>query len=186
MHWIDPDSLPETRGTVTRFLLNPHGELDGLVLGSRQPRQVHFPPHLSRQIARHVAVGDEIRVRGVKPRSADMIAAVSVTTKTGKVILDEGPHHDGEKHQRPEVERRPMQASGEVVLPLFGPKGELRGALLDDGTSLRMPPHAAAELASYLMPKVHVQAWGHGIGTRHGRTIEVDEIAELVDAAVDA
>ena len=186
MHWIDPDSLPETRGTVTRFLLNPHGELDGLVLGSRQPRQVHFPPHLSRQIARHVAVGDEIRVRGVKPRSADMIAAVSVTTKTGKVILDEGPHHDGEKHQRTEVERRPMQASGEVVLPLFGPKGELRGALLDDGTSLRMPPHAAAELASYLMPKVHVQAWGHGIGTRHGRTIEVDEIAELDDAAVDA
>ena len=122
MHWIDPHSLPETRGTVTRFLLNPHGELDGLVLGSRQPRQVHFPPHLSRQIARHVAVGDEIRVRGVKPRSADMIAAVSVTTKTGKVILDEGPHHDGEKHQRPEVERRPMQASGEVVLPLLGPK----------------------------------------------------------------
>ncbi|MBN3760862.1 hypothetical protein [Burkholderia sp. Ac-20365] len=186
MHWIDPNSLPETRGTVTRFLLNPHGELDGLVLGSRQPQQIHFPPHLSRQITRHVSVGDEIRVRGIKPRSADMIAAVSVTTKTGKVILDEGPPHNGEKHQRPEAERRPMQASGEVVLSLFGPKGELRGALLDDGTSLRMPPHAATELASYLAPGTHVHAWGHGVGNRHGRTIEVDEIAELVEAPVDA
>jgi hypothetical protein len=181
MHWIDPDSLPETRGTVRRFLLNPHGELDGFVLGSRQLRQVHFPPHLSRQVARLVAVGDEIRIRGVKPRGADMIAAVSLTTKTGKAILDEGPHRIGERHRRPEIERRPMQASGEVLLSLFGPKGELRGALLDDGTSLRMAPHAAAELASYLAPGFHVQAWGRGVRNRHGRTIEVDEIAGLID-----
>ena len=75
-----------------------------------------------------------------------------------------------------------MEASGEVLLSLFGPKGELRSALLDDGTSLRMPPHAAAELASYLAPGAHVHAWGRGIRNRHGRTVEVDEIAELVDA----
>jgi hypothetical protein len=180
MHWIDPASLPETRGKVTRFLLNPHGELDGFVLGSRQ---VHFPPHLSKHVARHVALGDVVRVRGVKPRDADIVAAVSLTTQGGVVILDEGPHHDGEKHHKPHVERKPMEASGEVVLSLFGPKGELRGALLDDGTSLRMPPHAASELAAYLSPGAHVHAWGHGVKNRHGRTIEVDEIAELVDAS---
>jgi hypothetical protein len=180
MHWIDPDCLPETRGTVTHFLLNPHGELDGFVLG--KSRQVHFPPHLSKQVARHVAVGDTVRVRGVKPRDVDMIAAVSLTSKAGKVILDEGPHHAGEAHHKPHVERQPMEVSGEVVLSLFGPKGELRGALLDDGTSLRMPPHAAAELSSYLSRGAHVQAWGHGVRNKHGRTIEVDEIAELIDA----
>ena len=143
MHWIDPDSLPETRGTVTRFLLNPHGELDGFVLGSRQLQQVHFPPHLSRQVARLVAVGDTVRVRGVKPRGADMIAAVSLTSKTGKVILDEGPHRDGEKHHHPDAERTPMEASGEVLLSLFGPKGELRGALWTMARCCacrRMPP----------------------------------------------
>jgi hypothetical protein len=179
MHWIDPASLPETRGQVTHFLLNPHGEIDGLVIGSRQ---VHFPPHLSKQLARHVALGDEVRVRGVKPRHADMIAAVSLTTRRGVVILDDGPHAGGEKHHKPHVERKPMEAFGEVVLSLFGPKGELRGALLDDGTSLRMPPHAAAELAAYLSPGAHVHAWGHGVKNRRGRTIEVDEIAELIDA----
>ena len=181
MHWIDPDSLPETCGTVRRFLLNPHGELDGFVLGSRQLRQVHFPPHLSQQVARLVAVGDEVRIRGVKPRGADMIAAVSITTKTGKAILDEGPHGTGGHRPRRGGEPGPMQASGEVLLSLFGPKGELRGALVDDGTSLRMAPHAAAELASYLAPGFHVQAWGHGIRNRHGRTIDVDEIAALID-----
>jgi hypothetical protein len=183
MHWIDPDYLPETRGTVARFLLNPHGEIDGFVIGARAMRQVHVPPHLSKQVARQVGIGDEVRVRGVRPRGADMIAAVSLTTKSGKTILDEGPHHDGEKHHKPHVEHTPMDASGEVVLSLHGPKGELRGALLDDGTSLRMPPHAAAELAAYLAPGAHVHAWGHGVKNRHGRTIEVHEIAELIDAA---
>ncbi|GAB7537840.1 hypothetical protein [Burkholderia sp. 3C] len=186
MHWIDPESLPEVRGKVTRFLLNAHGELDGLVLGARSPQQVppqqvHFPPHLSRQVARSIAVGDEVRVRGVKARGAPLLAAVSITTTAGKLILDEGPHHDGEKPPRPEAGRSPMEASGEVLLSLYGPKGELRGALLSDGTSLRMPPHAAAELASYLEPGAHVQAWGQGVTNRHGRTVEVDEIAELVD-----
>jgi hypothetical protein len=102
------------------------------------------------------------------------------------LILDEGPHHEGEKHRKPPVERKLMEASGEVVLSLFGPKGELRGALLDDGTSLRMPTYAAAELAKYLAPGAHVQAWGPGIKNRRGRTIEVDEIAELVDTPVTA
>jgi hypothetical protein len=41
-----------------------------------------------------------------------------------------------------------MNVQGKIVLPLFGPKGELRGALLDDGTSLRMPPHAAESFSS--------------------------------------
>jgi hypothetical protein len=178
MHWIDPDCLPETRGTVTHFLLNPHGELDGFVLG--QSRQVHFPPHLSKQIARRIAIGDAVTVRGIKPRGVDMIAAVAVTTKDGRAIIDEGPDHDA-KHRHAEVVQRAMEASGAVRLSLFGPKGELRGALLDDGTSLRMPPHAAQALSDYLAPGAHVHAWGYGVKNRNGRCIEVDEIAHLVD-----
>ena len=110
-----------------------------------------------------------------------MIAAISLTTESGKVILDEGPPAKGDKPAKRAGARRPMEAAGQVELSLFGPKGELRGALLDDGTSLRMPPHAAAELASYLTPGVHVHAWGHGLKNKFGRTLDVDEIAEVVD-----
>jgi len=45
MHWIDPDSLPELQGTVERFVLNPHGEVDGFVMlgGDRDaPVLVHI------------------------------------------------------------------------------------------------------------------------------------------------
>jgi hypothetical protein len=110
-----------------------------------------------------------------------MIAAISLTTESGKVILDEGPPAKGDKPPKRASAHRPMEAAGEVKLSLFGPKGELRGALLDDGTSLRMPPHAATELASYLTPGAHVHAWGHGLKNKFGKTLEVDEIAELVD-----
>ena len=178
MHWIDPACLAQTRGRVSRFLLNPHGEIDGLVLDSRL--QVHVPPHLSGKLARLVAPGDRIRVRGVKPRGADMIAAVLLTTEQGREILDEGPPHP--PPHPPQAKHAPMETSGEVVLSLYGPRGELRGALLDNGTSLRMPPHAAAELASYLRPGSHVQAWGDGVRGRYGTTLDVSDIAELVDA----
>lgn len=182
MHWIDPACLPETRGKVSQFLLNPHGELDGFILerSDHTLQQVHFPPHLSKRVAKHLAVGDTVKVRGVKPRAADLVAAISMTSKNAVEITDKGP--DGERNAHaPALKTKPMDVCGEVVLPLFGPKGELRGALLDDGTALRMPPHAAAELAPYLTPGVHVQAWGDGIQNRFGRTVNVHEIAELVD-----
>ena len=153
MHWIDPACLPETRGKLTQFLSNPHGELDGFILD--HARRVHFPPHL----AKHMAIGDRVRIRGVKPRDADIVAAVTLTSARGKEIVDEGPQ-DGHHEHRAEHDGRQMDVDGEVVLLLHGPKGELRGALLEDGTSLRMPPHAAAELAAYLTPGVYVQAWG--------------------------
>ncbi|MFL9999624.1 MULTISPECIES: hypothetical protein [Paraburkholderia] len=188
MHWIDPACLPETRGKVVLFLLNPHGDADGFILqhadGTQQ--QVHFPPHLGKLIARHIAPGDTVRIRGVKPRGADLIAAISLTSRQGIEIVDEGPrpHEHGPKHEHGhghEHDGEPMDVQGEVVMPLYGPKGELRGALLEDGTSLRMPPHAAAELVAYLTPGAHVQAWGRGVRNRVGCTVDVHDIAELVD-----
>lgn len=177
MHWIDPTCLPETKGRVTRFLLNPHGEVDGLILDGRL--QVHVPPHLSPQIVRRVAQGDRIRVRGVKPRGADIVAAVQITTRDGRDIIDEGPDHAA--HNAPHTKSKPTEIDGEVALPLHGPKGELRGAVLTDGTSLRVPPHAATALADYLSPGAHVRVWGTAISTRYGTTIDVSDIAELID-----
>jgi hypothetical protein len=45
MHWLDPDHLPESAGVAERFLLNPYGQADGMILTNG--REGHFPPHLS-------------------------------------------------------------------------------------------------------------------------------------------
>src|ERR1019366_4567505 len=73
MHWLDPAHLPETKGTVDRFLLNPHGEADGLLL--KHGMEVHFPPHLSAQVVAALKPGAAVKIRGVRPRGAEMVDA---------------------------------------------------------------------------------------------------------------
>ncbi|PSO14240.1 hypothetical protein [Bradyrhizobium sp. MOS003] len=174
MHWIDPDSLPETAGTFERFVLNPHGEVDGFVIKDRKSLVlVHTPPHMDKELTRHLKQGEKVRVRGVRPRGAALLAAVAVITAAGREIVDNGPDHDRE---HPKVKHVPMAAEGAVELSLFGPKGELRGALLSDGTVLRIGPKEAEHVAALLAPGAVVAARGDGLQSKHGRVIHVDEI----------
>jgi hypothetical protein len=177
MHWIDPTSLPALSGEVERFIINPRGDLDGVVLAGGG--LVHFPPHLSEAVATAIRPGDPITVHGVRLRGVDMVAAVSLTAKSGEVIIDEGPEAHAKKHMRKHErpKRQKLDARGTVRLPLFGPKGELRGALLDDGTVLRVGAKEAARLSGLLKPAAAIEARGEGLETKHGRVIEVSEIA---------
>jgi hypothetical protein len=174
MHWIDPDCLPEVKGTVERFLLNPHGEIDGFVMKSETQASVlvHTPPHMESELTRQVKTGDVVSVRGVRPRKADLIAAVAVATTNGASIIDQGPDHD-RKH--PKLEKRKMSAEGMVRLSLFGPKGELRGALLVDGTVIRIGPKEAEQVAGLLQPNARIAVSGDGVETQHGRAVHARE-----------
>jgi hypothetical protein len=180
MHWIDPDCLPEVKGTVERFLLNPHGEIDGFVMNGETQASVlvHTPPHMETELTRQVNAGDVVSVRGVRPRKADLIAAVAVTTTNGARIVDAGPDHDRE---HPKLEKRKMSAEGTVRLSLFGPKGELRGALLADGTVIRIGPKEAEQVARLLAPDARIAVRGDGIETKHGRVVHAKEIGSSSD-----
>ena len=96
MHWIDPKSLPETSGAVSKFLYNVHGHADGFLLDGDQ--QVHFAPHMSEELLKTVKVGDKVVVRGVKPRAVDLLVAASIIAPNGTEIVDHGP---GAKPQKP-------------------------------------------------------------------------------------
>src|SRR5437867_167710 len=175
MHWIDPDSLPEVAGILERFVLNRHGEVDGFVMNgqTQTPILVHTPPHMEGELVGNMKAGDKLRVRGMRPRGAHVVAAVAVTGESGWQIVDKGPDHD-RKH--PKIEHQKMQLEGTVRLALFGPKGELRGALLADGTIIRIGPKEAEQVAELLAPGAKIAANGDGIETAHGRVIEVRAI----------
>lgn len=175
MHWIDPDCLPAVKGTVERFLLNPHGEIDGFVMTNEThaPVLVHTPPHMETELIRQVKAGEAVTVRGVRPRKADLIAAVEVATAGGARIVDKGPDHDRE---HPKLEKKKMSAEGMVRLSLFGPKGELRGALLANGTVVRLGPKEAEQVAELLAPNATIAAKGDGLETKHGRVVHAKEI----------
>ena len=176
MHWLDPDYLPETSGTVSRFLVNPHGDIDGMIF--KNGTEVHFPPHLSRQIAKSVSIGDKIKVRGVKPRDANVIAGAALDASDGGRVLDNGPDHEREKpkgkHHEPET--KSADVSGTVQQALHGPKGEIRGVLLESGDAIRFPKHEAKKLTAWLKPGAKFAARGDAVVTKFGTVIEAREI----------
>lgn len=185
MHWIDPQSLPSIEGVVAQFVMNRDGELDGLLLLTcgGDTRLVHFPPHMGGAVERAIKVGDDIAVHGVKPRGADVIAAVSLVTANRVAIVDQGPDatHAGSVQSDDEAVHDDAEVRGTVRLSLFGPKGELRGAILDDGTVLRLGKKESAVFCNLLQPGASLAARGSAIVCAHSTMLDVQAIG--TDAA---
>ena len=174
MHLTVPARLTEVEGTVTQFLMNEHGELDGFILD--RSCQVHFPPGMSASVAAHVLLGDTVRVHGVFLRGAGLMSMVALDPEDDETIVNDGSQRTLRHDDEWPVERVHVDLVGTVVLPLYSPKGELRGALLGGGTSLRMTVSAAAERASYLTPGARVHAWGELVASRLATTLDVEKI----------
>jgi hypothetical protein len=170
MHWVDPDFLPDTKGRVERFIVNPHGEIDGLILtyDDKKVVLVHVPPHLDREIETSVRPGDEIRVRGIRPRNADMIAAIALTTADGRTIVDDGP---APSSLRTLIVCRPLMVfagcallfhmANAAMLPLVGQKLALQDKNL--GTSLMSACIVAAQIVMVpmaLLVGAKADQWG--------------------------
>jgi len=143
MHWIDPDHLPEITGIVDQLLVNKHGEADGFLLTDGE--EVHVPPHLSARLLRDVLPGSQVKVRGVRPRGVRMVAAVAIDTPKGR-ILDDGPDARENDDAFEKAKHGPMTVQGIVKRSIHGPKGETRGAVLEDGRIIRLPPHEGREI----------------------------------------
>jgi hypothetical protein len=168
MHWIDPDSLPETTGVFDHFLLNPHGRPDGLIL--QDGREVHFPPHMGPEIEQAIAPKAKLSIRAVRPRGAEVLAAVAIDIN-GKRIDDQGPPEPHDK-KPPHPHREDAEAEGVIARFLHGPKGERRGLMLEDGLQVRFPKHLEEETE---LPDIGAKVSLHGkaLDTPHGRVLEV-------------
>ena len=178
MHWIDPEYLPEITGTVDQFLVNKHGEADGFLL--TDGGEVHVPPHLSSRLLRDVHPGSMVRVRGIRPRGVEMVAAVAIDTAKGR-ILDEGPDVREDDNDFERAKHSPMSAQGVVKQVIHGPKGETRGAVLEDGRIIRLPPHEAERFTELLKKGAKISVNGDGATTSFGTVVEAREIGASAD-----
>ncbi len=167
-------------GTVTRFTLTPRGDLDGLILGDGT--QVHVPPHLSAELAAAVKPGNAVTVSGARSPTGALFIAASVTdAASNQTIIDRGPPAPGLMPPPPPpgvpvAGAQNTMVQGRVQRLLRGPAGDVDGALLDDGTVLRMPPHVAYQFATLLAPGQIVAAQGWGLNTAYGRVIDVQSV----------
>lgn len=168
----DLSQLPQTKGVVKQYTLGPRGDIDGLLLVDGT--EVKLPPHLSTQTAFALRPGDAVTIRGLKARAMPLIDAVSITNDaTGAVVVDQG--WPEERAATSEV------IMGKIVAVLHGKRGEVNGAVLDNGVQLRLPPHEAVRFADLLTPEAAIAVRGESLTTPLGIVLEVTALGDTPD-----
>ncbi len=167
----DPSQLPAIQGKVAQYSLTPRGDVDGLILADGT--EIHTPPHLGTQLVYAVKPGDAVTIRGLKARAISMVQAMSVKNDaTGATVTDTGAGGPPGPHDTQQA----LSDTGRIKAQLHGPRGDLNGALLEDGTIVRLPPPEAQRLASTLTAGASVTVQGNGFEGPLGRVIEARSI----------
>jgi hypothetical protein len=173
--------MPHVTSSVERFLMNPDGNADGMILLNGV--EVYFAPYLSSAVLTAVQVGDRITVYGVLPMAEPMIVAVVIEAANGERIEDGGlptrmwPGMEAGRRIK-QRERSRLQVEALVRRILHGPKGEARGVLLDDGTTVVLPFDRGEDFCELLSPASWLTVRGAGLVTEIGTAIEADEIGD--------
>lgn len=176
----DPRQLPAEQGQVQQFTLTPRGDIDGLIL--TDGTEVKTPPHLSTEIAYSIKPGDTVTIHGLHAVALPLVQAVSISDEaTGRTVVDDGPPPP---RGGPALSAEPGLASelqGRVRMALHGPRGEVNGALLADGTVLRLPPPQAERFATLLQPGQTVVAQGSEYANALGKIFEASQLGPSRD-----
>jgi hypothetical protein len=174
----DSTQLPETRGVVKQYTLTPRGDVDGLILNDGT--EVTLPPHLTSQLVFAIRPGDAVTVRGLKARALPLIDAASVTNfATGVSVVDDGPP-DGPGRFAAE-----QTITGKIASQLHGKRGEINGAVLDNGVIIRLPPPETARLEAMIQTGQSVTARGAMLKTALGTVIDAAAIGASPDQLTD-
>ena len=170
---FDPAQLPEFKGKVVQYTLAPGGRVTGLILADGT--EVRMRPWLSTALVFSIKPGDEISIRGLKARNAQVVAAVTLTNLASGAVVSGavGDHQHGEGPR--------MDVTGKVKMALHSLHGDVDGVLLEDGTSVRLPPHAAHMLGDLLKPGNTVVVRGFGTTSPLGTAVGAVEIGPSAD-----
>lgn len=178
----DPQQLPVQRGQVQQFTLTPRGDIDGFIL--TDGTEVKTPPHLSTEIAYSIKPGDTVTIHGLHAAALPLVQAVSITDEaTGRTVIDNGPPGPGRGPRAgpPAPGSALNEVQGRVRMALHGPRGDVNGALLEDGTVLRLPPPEAERFATLLQPGRTIVATGTELASPVGKMLEVRQIGASPD-----
>ena len=173
-------------GVVKQFALTPAGDIEGLVLANGT--EVHVPPHLTAQVSAAVQPGESIAVRGSSIGVPGFVVATALTGQRGGSVVDRGPPAPGMgPPPRLPAGGQEVTMEGRVQQVLHGPRGDINGAMLDNGTTVKMPPHAWAQMASLLQPGQTMTVQGWLLSNAYGRVMDVQAIGpnagQLMDIA---
>ena len=164
-------------GHLSRWLVNPNGEADGFLL--KDGTQVVFPPHLSAALLDAVKPGEAMEIVGWRGATDQVVrASVVRVTASGRVVADTPPDPRLGPPPAPRAvgALTSIVANGRVATALYTDRGDVNGALLQDGTIVRFPPHLGPTLSVSLQPGASLYARGYGARSALGTALEATAI----------
>jgi hypothetical protein len=130
--------VKEIHGSVLNYLLNPRGEVDGLLL--EDGTFIKFSPHLGRELTQLARPTDEVTVIGPLEGPKLLKGYVVINPRT-KIALREIKPAPPERAALTGP-LQPFRVEGKIKYTKRNSHGEIDGAILEDGLTLLFPPHA--------------------------------------------
>jgi hypothetical protein len=177
-----PPPVPATvsrDGTVQRLLVNPHGDVDLILLSDGSA--VHIPPTPS-TVAAKLAAGQTVHLEGDALGAA--VHATQVRLPSGEVVAAEGAAPPPPPPPLDTMLR--VDDTSTIARLLRGPRGEVDALILADGTIARLPRRLAEDATAVLAigTRVHVEGEGgrYALGTSlHADTLRLDSGQTFTD-----
>jgi hypothetical protein len=168
----------EVEGMVSQYLLNPRGEVDGLLLDDKTV--IKFPPHLARELVQVIKPKERVHANGHLEAERLVKGHVIVNPATGCAIREikpAPPERAGILHTL-----QPLSVAGTIRVVRRNPHGDIDGIIFEDGTILNLPPHAGRQFAGLLREGRLLAAAGFGTVNDFGRAIAAAMIGPSADA----
>lgn len=172
-------AAPVAQGKVSRLLVNPFGEIDGLLLDTGT--LVTFPKHMGEPLAAAVKPGDTIEVKGHPEASGQIKGYIITNSRSNQPLMVQPKPPKGmkmPKHLR-SVGLRAMDAQGEIRHLHFGKRGEINGVILADGTIVRFSREASYQFAPMLNIGQSISASGYGTKNQYGQAFEATALGAM-------
>ena len=166
------NTAPIATGVVTRLLVNPFGEVDGLVLDSGT--LVTFPPHMEHELTAAITPGAPVAVRGQATGPAQVKGFILTNTSTNQQVIEHPPapmERKLPKHLRA-VGLRQIRARGTVAHLRYGKHEEVKDVVLADGTTVKLPKEVIEGFAPWLRVGQELEVVGYGSENAYGRGLE--------------
>lgn len=168
----------EVEGTVSQYLLNPRGEVDGLLLDDQTV--IKFPPHLARELVQVIKPKERVHANGHLEAERLLKGHVIANPATGRAIREIKPAPPERAATLPVLQ--PLSVAGKIRVVRRNPHGDTDGIIFEDGTVLNLPPHGGRQFAELLREGHLLAAVGFGTVNDFGRAIAAAMIGPSADA----
>jgi len=156
---------------IKSYLLNPGGQVDGLLLSDG--KQLHSPPHLGQALQQAAKPGDSVQATvepGNQSQYGQEYRTISLTNpKTGATVVDQPPLYP----PPPPAPGQALSAAGRVIQWLVGHMGEVNGFVLSDGAQVHFPPPMGFALNQQMRVGDSVSVQGYGTRTAFGTSLDL-------------